>query len=282
MQPPKKAMQLQTAAAVEGTPLVLVDLPDPEPAERQVRGRVHACGMCYTDVNAANGMLAVPKLPLTPGHAIVGTVDRLGPAVTETKQDPYYLSGAAHGRMNGGLLDADYELTTADFVAFNVHLNLHRPVGRRLRWAIYVLLVVQVLLLAVIYLPQLFSGTEVTLVGVLPILAVISFWLWFGPSVLKRWISGQVMQVFTEERAGVGPHHLTLAGEGITDRSSYGESKTPWGEVEQIAVTRDHVFLYAGGTAAHVVPRRAFADPAALKRFVATAREYMQATQESR
>jgi hypothetical protein len=91
-----------------------------------------------------------------------------------------------------------------------------------------------------------------------------------------------VMQIFTEERAGVGQHHLTLAGDGITDRSSYGESKTAWGDVEQVAVTRDHVFLYTSATAAHVVPRRAFADPAALKQFVATAREYMQATRESR
>jgi alcohol dehydrogenase, propanol-preferring len=57
-----------------GTPLELVDRPSPELEPGQVRLRVHACGVCRTDVHIVDGELAQPKLPLVLGHQIVGTV----------------------------------------------------------------------------------------------------------------------------------------------------------------------------------------------------------------
>ena len=62
-------------------PLRLRDLPVPEPAEGQVRLRVLACGVCRTDLHVVDGELERPKLPLVPGHQIVGVTDdgrRLG------------------------------------------------------------------------------------------------------------------------------------------------------------------------------------------------------------
>ncbi len=62
-------------------PLRLRDLPVPEPAEGQVRLRVLACGVCRTDLHVVDGELQRPKLPLVPGHQIVGVTDdgrRLG------------------------------------------------------------------------------------------------------------------------------------------------------------------------------------------------------------
>ena len=62
-------------------PLRLRDLPEPEPAEGQVRLRVLACGVCRTDLHVVDGELERPKLPLVPGHQIVGVTDdgrRLG------------------------------------------------------------------------------------------------------------------------------------------------------------------------------------------------------------
>ena len=62
-------------------PLRLRDLPVPEPAEGQVRLRVLACGVCRTDLHIVDGELERPKLPLVPGHQIVGLTDdgrRLG------------------------------------------------------------------------------------------------------------------------------------------------------------------------------------------------------------
>src|SRR4051794_22971845 len=55
-----------------GEPLRLEDLPRPEPALGQVLLRVRACGVCRTDLHVVDGELPRPKLPLVPGHQIVG------------------------------------------------------------------------------------------------------------------------------------------------------------------------------------------------------------------
>jgi propanol-preferring alcohol dehydrogenase len=62
-------------------PLRLETLPRPEPGPGQVLLRVRACGVCRTDLHVADGELPDPKLPLIPGHEIVGTVAALGPGV---------------------------------------------------------------------------------------------------------------------------------------------------------------------------------------------------------
>ncbi len=53
-------------------PLELRDLPVPEPGPGQVLLRVRACGVCRTDLHVVDGELVRPKLPLVPGHQIVG------------------------------------------------------------------------------------------------------------------------------------------------------------------------------------------------------------------
>ena len=57
-----------------GKPLQEVDLPIPTPSSGQVLIRVHTCGVCRTDLHVVDGELTQPKLPLIPGHQIVGTV----------------------------------------------------------------------------------------------------------------------------------------------------------------------------------------------------------------
>jgi alcohol dehydrogenase, propanol-preferring len=59
-------------------PLRLEDRPVPEPGPGQVLLRVRACAVCRTDLHVIDGELPRPKLPLVPGHEIVGTVERGG------------------------------------------------------------------------------------------------------------------------------------------------------------------------------------------------------------
>ncbi|RDI60201.1 zinc-dependent alcohol dehydrogenase family protein [Microvirga subterranea] len=61
-----------------GTPLVLEERPDPVPGPGEIRLRVEACGVCRTDLHVVDGELPHPKLPLVPGHEIVGIVDAMG------------------------------------------------------------------------------------------------------------------------------------------------------------------------------------------------------------
>jgi propanol-preferring alcohol dehydrogenase len=72
-----KAMILRSA----GTPLESADLPEPLPGHGEVLVRIHACAVCRTDLHIVDGELDRPKLPLVPGHQIVGTVETVGPGV---------------------------------------------------------------------------------------------------------------------------------------------------------------------------------------------------------
>ncbi len=53
-------------------------IPVPRPGPEEVLIRVHACGVCRTDLHIVDGELTKPKLPLVPGHEIVGTVAAFG------------------------------------------------------------------------------------------------------------------------------------------------------------------------------------------------------------
>jgi propanol-preferring alcohol dehydrogenase len=67
-------MVLETAR----TPLRMRERPTPVPAAREILLEVAACGVCRTDLHVVDGELANPKLPLIPGHEIVGRVAVLG------------------------------------------------------------------------------------------------------------------------------------------------------------------------------------------------------------
>jgi len=62
-------------------PLRLRRLSVPEPGPGEVLVRVHACGVCRTDLHVVDGELSEPKLPLVPGHEVVGTVAARGAGV---------------------------------------------------------------------------------------------------------------------------------------------------------------------------------------------------------
>ncbi len=68
-----------------GRPLQLQEVPVPAPSPEQVLIRVHACGVCRTDLHVLDGELPHPKLPLILGHEIVGTVVAAGAQVSQFK-----------------------------------------------------------------------------------------------------------------------------------------------------------------------------------------------------
>ncbi|HEY2123831.1 MAG TPA: alcohol dehydrogenase catalytic domain-containing protein, partial [Chthoniobacterales bacterium] len=65
-----------------GKPLTPRDLEMPLPGPGQVRVKIAACAVCRTDLHVVDGELSNPKLPLIPGHEIVGRIDSLGEDVT--------------------------------------------------------------------------------------------------------------------------------------------------------------------------------------------------------
>ena len=99
----------------------------PRPGAGEVLIRVRACGVCRTDLHILDGELTRPKLPLIPGHEIVGTVVALGPGVERVRegdrvgvpwlgwtcgQCPYCLAGRENlcerARFTGYQIDGGY------------------------------------------------------------------------------------------------------------------------------------------------------------------------------
>lgn len=74
-----KACVLEAPAPIEQNPLIYREVPTPEPGSGEVLVRVHACGVCRTDLHVVEGELPPRKLPVIPGHQVVGTVERGGP-----------------------------------------------------------------------------------------------------------------------------------------------------------------------------------------------------------
>jgi propanol-preferring alcohol dehydrogenase len=73
-----KAMLLTETRAAGQASLDLADLPMPEPGPGEIRVRITACGVCHTDLDEREGRLEA-KLPVVPGHQVVGLVDARGP-----------------------------------------------------------------------------------------------------------------------------------------------------------------------------------------------------------
>lgn len=76
-----KAMVLERI----GMPLVPRERDDPLPGAGEIRLSVEACAVCRTDLHVVEGDLAHPKLPVVPGHEIVGIVDRVGEGVDPSR-----------------------------------------------------------------------------------------------------------------------------------------------------------------------------------------------------
>jgi propanol-preferring alcohol dehydrogenase len=68
-----------------GVPLQLLEKPDPIPGPGEVQVKISACGVCRTDLHVVDGDLTEPKLPIVPGHEIVGTISALGEGVDHFK-----------------------------------------------------------------------------------------------------------------------------------------------------------------------------------------------------
>jgi propanol-preferring alcohol dehydrogenase len=77
-----QAMVLRRPRPVEEKPLSLEEVKDPQPGSGEVRLRVRVCGVCHTDLHTVEGDLRLSKLPLIPGHQIVGEVEKLGEGVS--------------------------------------------------------------------------------------------------------------------------------------------------------------------------------------------------------
>jgi hypothetical protein len=171
-------------------------------------------------------------------------------------------------------MQIEFDLNQEDFVDLNIHLNHRRAAGRWLLIARWALMILQIAVLVYIFYPYIEAGGAALALALLPSLGVAGLWLVVIPFVYRLWVRSQVLAVITAERAGLGHHVLTLSDTGVSDRTSRGENSSPWHEIEEIAPTRKHLFLYDGPASAYVIPRRAFPDGDAAEAFEMAVQDY--------
>ena len=80
------SMLLEKAGKIEKNPLQLVEKEVPKISSDEILIRVSICGVCHTDLHTIEGELDLPKLPLIPGHQVVGVVEEIGEKVTRFKK----------------------------------------------------------------------------------------------------------------------------------------------------------------------------------------------------
>jgi alcohol dehydrogenase, propanol-preferring len=71
-------MVLNSTAGIASSPLRLADVPPPQPSADELRIKVHCCAICRTDLHVIEGDLPMAKMPVIPGHQVVGSIDALG------------------------------------------------------------------------------------------------------------------------------------------------------------------------------------------------------------
>jgi propanol-preferring alcohol dehydrogenase len=79
-----KRMQAMVLSALR-TPLLRTEIPERKPGPGEIRVKVAACGVCRTDLHVVDGELPDPRLPLVPGHEIVGRIDAVGEGVRDRR-----------------------------------------------------------------------------------------------------------------------------------------------------------------------------------------------------
>lgn len=93
-----RAASLVAPAPVQTAPLAIGDRPVPSPGADEVLIRVHACGVCHTDLHIVEGDLPVHRSPVVPGHQIVGVIEAAGrdtaPALVGTRAGVTWLGWA--------------------------------------------------------------------------------------------------------------------------------------------------------------------------------------------
>jgi propanol-preferring alcohol dehydrogenase len=77
-----KAMLLQTPRPIDEKPLAMAEIDKPTPGPKEILIKVLSCGICHTDLHIVEGELPSKKLPIVPGHQIVGVVEKVGENVT--------------------------------------------------------------------------------------------------------------------------------------------------------------------------------------------------------
>ena len=153
----------------------------------------------------------------------------------------------------------EFNLSPSDYVAFSLYHNAHDP-GiqknmRTWRFGLPVLWLAIMLLPVALFGGPFSSGNIVWLVG-----AVL--WFAFVPSLLRWSVRRNAARYYQRGLANgqIGLHRFELTDTGIRDSTPVSDLHVAWAAVDRIAEGEEHLFVYVGPHAAHILPKAALGD----------------------
>jgi hypothetical protein len=152
----------------------------------------------------------------------------------------------------------EYTLAPSDYVAFSLYHHAHTPAMqksmRRLRFAI------PAIWLALGLYPLLFGGS----IGATEVVyfAVAFLWVLLVPSLIRgsvrrtaaRWYERGIVN------GQIGLHRVELTDTGFRDSTPVTDWHVAWAAVDRVAEDEQHLFVYVGPHAAHIIPKAALGD----------------------
>ena len=154
--------------------------------------------------------------------------------------------------------EIDYELTRDDLVAFQLYAmkssRTARRFGRRTRITYAIVIVI---------MAALTSPWSSTIAAGGFLIACVTFLglSWALTRVLTRRAIMELVSDEVPEKGHLGRHHIEFDENGIVETTAVGESRVSWAGIDRIERNSDHVLVYTTPSAAHMIPRRAFATP---------------------
>jgi hypothetical protein len=175
-------------------------------------------------------------------------------------------------------MKVEYTLTPEDYAAV-MHERIQNSPGKP-RWPRYlssVSVIMVVLSQGAFLVVQGVPWPVVT--GICLLLAVLLFavYRFLGPAIFKVSMAG----MFRRARTPGMNISLEARPEGLAVTTGATASLTAWEGVDRIVVSDTHAFFYVNNFAAHILPRRAFADEGGFDEFVESARSYQEAAKVS-
>lgn len=151
-----------------------------------------------------------------------------------------------------------FDLALADYIAFSLHHATHAPTMRKsvrsLRFGLPALWLALVLL--PVALGEPFGGLE----AAFAVMALL--WVIFLPSFLRWSVQRNATRYYERGLVNgqLGPHRVELTETGIRDSTPVSDFHMAWSGVERVAEGPDHLFVYLGAHAAHIIPKSALGD----------------------
>ncbi len=155
-----------------------------------------------------------------------------------------------------------FTLEPADMKAFLAHNRKHGAQYKRIRYAS----ILAFIALSLQHALAAYSDTPHR---------VIAFFLTFAVFALAAWLSGALLRrvaywrSFTaREQPGLFcEHSITLADEALIEVTAVNEGRHLWSGVHSVINAASHIYIFVAANAAHIIPKRAFANPAASDAF---------------